>query len=187
MGEIDEKKLEKAIIYLKRITEGKNPINNLPVEEESVLNNPNMIRCMYFVKEVLEEVQKNNGVIGKSNEVYKKRKQEFPIEVLEQFVYQCEKPISKFVEQINAPLDTTIYKKASYKQIIHWLILNNFLYEEFCSKKGKVVKWPTDAGKALGIQVVKVVSQSGKEYETLYYSQAAQEFIIKHFSDIMKL
>ena len=67
MESIDMKKLETAIVYLQRIADGNNPINNLPAEEDSVLNNPNVIRCMFFVKEVLEEVKRNNGYIGKKS------------------------------------------------------------------------------------------------------------------------
>ena len=63
--DIDIKKLDTAILYLQRIAEGNNPVNNMPAEEDSVLNNPNVIRCMYFVKEVLEEVKRNDGFIGK--------------------------------------------------------------------------------------------------------------------------
>ena len=48
------KKLEIAILYLQRITEGRNPVNNMPVDEDSVINNPNVVRCMSFIKEVLE-------------------------------------------------------------------------------------------------------------------------------------
>ena len=67
MGTIDMKKLDIAIVYLQRITDGKNPVNNLPADEEDVLNDPNVIRCMYFVKEVLEEVKRNDGSIHSGN------------------------------------------------------------------------------------------------------------------------
>lgn len=42
MEVVDTKKLETAILYLQRITEGHNPVNNMPAEEDSVLNNPDM-------------------------------------------------------------------------------------------------------------------------------------------------
>ncbi|CBK74998.1 hypothetical protein CIY_23470 [Butyrivibrio fibrisolvens 16/4] len=63
--EIDINKLDTAILYLQRIADGKNPVNNMPAESDSVLNNPNVIRCMYFTKEILEEVKRNGGNIGK--------------------------------------------------------------------------------------------------------------------------
>lgn len=52
MEQLDQKKLDMAIIYLQRIADGNNPVNNVPAEEDSVLNYPNVIRCMYFVKEL---------------------------------------------------------------------------------------------------------------------------------------
>ena len=61
---IDMNKLETAIIYVQRIADGNNPVNNVPVEADSVLNNPHVIRCMYFVKEVLEEVKCHGGYTG---------------------------------------------------------------------------------------------------------------------------
>ena len=67
MESVDMKKLETAIIYLQRITEGNNPINNLPAEENSILNNPNVIRCMFFIKDILEKVKRNNGYIGRKS------------------------------------------------------------------------------------------------------------------------
>jgi len=64
MDIVDTKKLEIAILYLQRITEGHNPVNNMPVDEDSVINNPNVVRCMSFIKEVLEELKRNDGYIG---------------------------------------------------------------------------------------------------------------------------
>lgn len=41
---LDMNKLETAIIYLQRIADGNNPVNNMPVKTDSILNNPNVIR-----------------------------------------------------------------------------------------------------------------------------------------------
>lgn len=51
-GEIDLKKLDISIEYIKSMVEGKNPINNYPLNEDSVLNNPNVIRCFYFIEDI---------------------------------------------------------------------------------------------------------------------------------------
>ena len=55
---MDLEKLQKAIIYVDRMAGGKNPVNDLPLENEHVLNDPNVIRCMYFIKEILVDVYK---------------------------------------------------------------------------------------------------------------------------------
>ena len=75
----------------------------MPAGEDSVLNNPNVIRCMYFVKEVLEEVKRNDGVIGRKTR--KSKKAEFPVEALESFVYKEDKTITRLVEEKNMRID----------------------------------------------------------------------------------
>ena len=50
MIKVDCNKLNTALIYVERITEGHNPFNNIPVDTDSVINNPNVIRCMFFYK-----------------------------------------------------------------------------------------------------------------------------------------
>lgn len=59
--EIDMNKLDKAILYLQRIADGNNPVNNMPADDDAVLNNPNVIRCMFYVKDILEEIKRNGG------------------------------------------------------------------------------------------------------------------------------
>ena len=58
------------------MAEGKNPINNFSIDD-TVLNNPNVIRCMYFIKEILEEVKHNEGYIGKRTKPKKVRELNF--------------------------------------------------------------------------------------------------------------
>ena len=59
-------KLKKAIIYIDRMANGHNPVNNIILEEKSELNDPNIIRCMYYIKEILISVYNNGGVVGKN-------------------------------------------------------------------------------------------------------------------------
>lgn len=68
---VDIKKLETAILYIQRIVNGNNPVNNMPLEDDAVLNNQNVTRCMSFVKDVLEEIKKNDGYIGRKPRIKK--------------------------------------------------------------------------------------------------------------------
>lgn len=97
---------------------------------------------MFFVKEVLEEVKRNNGYIGKKSK--KSDKPDFPIEVLASFTYKEDKAISKFVEQINELVNGDIYKKVNYKTITQWLKLNGFLQEEHSQEFNKTITLPTE-------------------------------------------
>lgn len=183
MESVDMKKLETAIVYLQRIADGKNPINNLPAEEESVLNNPNVIRCMFFVKEVLEEVKRNNGYIGQKAK--KSEKLLVSAETLEKFTYQEDKPISKFVEQMNECVDLEVYKKINYQLITKWLRLNEFLKEEHSQELNKTVTLPTEKGSRIGIYAEKRRGSSGMEYMIVMYGKMAQEYIVRNVEKIL--
>ena len=182
MESVDMKKLETAIVYLQRISDGNNPINNLPADEDSVLNNPNVIRCMFFVKEILEEVKRNNGYIGKKAK--KSDRMDFPIEVLRSFIYREDKAISKLVEQINELIDENVYKRINYKQITQWLKMNEFLHEEYSKELNKTITVPTEKGLQLGIRAERRVGSSGMEYLLVIYGRQAQEYIVQNIEKI---
>ena len=183
MESIDMKKLETAIVYLQRIADGNNPINNLPADEDSVLNNPNVIRCMFFVKDILEEVKRNDGYIGKKAK--KSDKLDFPIEMLKSFVYREDKAISRFVDQLNEGLDDNIYKKLNYKPITQWLKLNEFLQEEESLEFKKTITMPTQKGIQLGIRAERRSNSGGMEYMMLIYEKQAQEYIVQNLEKIL--
>lgn len=180
---VDMKKLETAIVYLQRIADGNNPINNLPADEDSVLNNPNVIRCMFFVKEILEEVKRNSGAIGKKPQ--KSEKLDFPIEALASFSYREDKAISKLVEQINEPVNGDIYKKMNHKYITQWLKLNGILQEELSQELNKMVTMPTEKGIELGIRTEKRSYNGGVEYIIVIYGKQAQEYIVQNMEKIL--
>lgn len=170
-------KIEKAILYAQRIADGFNPVNNSPVGDDSVLQNPNVIRCMYFIKEVLEEVHKNRGYVG--GKPKKSDKQPFPLDVRNLFSYREDKAISRVVEQINEPLDEYTYQKLSYKTVIKWLIRQGYLQELAFEKfENKTFKVPTDKGLQLGIRTEERVRADGAGYVVTLYGQQAQEFIV---------
>lgn len=184
MEAIDLKKLDTAITYVQRIAEGNNPVNNMPVEGDTVLNNPNVIRCMFFVKEVLEEVKRNNGFVGRR--VRKNDKQEFPIGILNSFSYREDAAISRFVGQINELVDEKVYQKLCYKKILQWLKLNGFLTEELSQDSNKKITLPTEKGVQLGIRAEERSSARDGDYKLLIYGKQAQEYIVRNMEAILK-
>ena len=183
MESVDSEKLEKSIIYLQRIADGKNPVTNMPAPEDSVLNNPNVIRCMYFVKEILEEVKRNGGCIGK-----KKKNSDvpdFPLSVLNGFVYQEDKSITKVVGQINELIDSDLYVPLTYSPVVKWLKQNGYLTEDMNQELGKKVTMATEKGTEIGIYSEKRESMYGKIYMATLYGKQAQEFIISNMKEIL--
>lgn len=64
MKDFDINKVKIAYTYLTRMADGRDPVTNHSVENE-ILDNPNVIRCLHYVCEILEEVKINNGLVGK--------------------------------------------------------------------------------------------------------------------------
>ena len=71
MERFDLEKLESAITYVERIADGKNPVNNTIADSDDVMNDPIIIRSMFFIKDVLIELKNNDGIIGKSKGEFK--------------------------------------------------------------------------------------------------------------------
>lgn len=65
MEKIDVEKLKVAMKYISRMEAGNNPINNQKLSDDSFVHNPNVVRCLAFVEDVLTKVCDNQGYIGR--------------------------------------------------------------------------------------------------------------------------
>ena len=188
MEVVDTKKLEIAIQYLHRITEGRNPVNNIPVDDDSVIKNPNVVRCMLFIKEVLEEVKRNDGYIGRRPRTNRdSSKQEYPLEALKEFRYSEDKSVTRLVDQINNLADMTVYQKITYIPITAWLKQNGYLGEEQTEENGKKRTVVTDKGRETGIKSELRRNAKDQEYVYITYGRTAQEFIVSNMDKILML
>lgn len=178
---MDNQKLDKAIIYVDRIANGFNPVNNRLVENDSVLNNPNVIRCMYFIKDVLKEVQKNGGVIGKKVKV---QKDPFDFQILDKFTYIEDKSITKILRQIEEYVENPNMEHINCRKITTWLKENNYIVRDKIEQLGIVGSIVTDKGKNIGMyNEVKTIND--RTYLAVIYDKNAQEFIVRHLKDIL--
>lgn len=180
MGEIDLKKLDISIEYIKRMAEGKNPINNEPLEDDSILNNPNVIRCFYFIEDVLKQIKEADGIVKG-----KKKKTSFPLEHLKEYSYRKDLSISNFVDQINEGLDAEKHKKLSSFKITSWLKAMGYIdvYENpEWNQKHSIT---TEKGRSIGIYSEERESSQGRRYVVLIYDRNAQQFIIDNMENIL--
>ena len=182
MREFDLKRLENAITYIERMALGLNPVNNLPVEESSVLNNPNVIRCMFYVGDVLKAVYDNGGSTAATTS--KNRSQTmFPTEVVEMFTYREDKGISKLIDQIFEPVKNRGYRKLTGKQVNEKLQKAGFIREVYNEELKKNVKEPTEKGISLGLRL-EWKDYRGSRYPVIFYDRRAQEYLIKNLQRI---
>ena len=188
MEVVDTKKLEIAIQYLHRITEGRNPVNNIPADDDSVIKNPNVVRCMLFIKEVLEEVKRNDGYIGRRPRTNRdSSKQEYPLDALKEFRYSEDKSVSRLVDQFNGLTDLTVFQKLTYKPIIAWLKQNGYLRDEQDEGTNKKHTLVTEKGSEVGIKSELRKDSKGQEFIYITYSRTAQEFIVSNMDKMLSL
>ena len=183
MKQFDLEKLDKAIIYAERMADGKAPYSNQYVENE-VLSNPNVIRSLCFIKEVLNEVKANGGVVGaKRPKNPRANAASFPFGVLKHFEYQYNKPVSyvlkQFVELTGDP--TTPIITAAGVNI--WLSANGFITKAIVNSEGRENWIPTAKGEELGLIMIKK-GDSGREYVRIEYNKDAQEFLARNLKTI---
>ncbi len=179
---IDTVKLDVSLTYIRRMAEGLDPVTNRPAEEDSVINNPNVIRCMYFVQDVLEAVKEQGGYIGTKR---KKGKVPFPFEILKEYRYENDKSISYIMSQIRDMVDDPNVKMISYKPITDWFKAAGYLAEQLDVRTGKKATVSTEEGKKLGIYMEERRSVRGDTYNVVVYDRNAQEFLIKNMEAIL--
>lgn len=181
--QIDMQKLEVAMKYIERIADGRNPVNNKPAEEDSALNNPNVIRCMYFVKEVLAAVKENDGIIG--GRVSKQPKSSFPFECLSGFKYEDDTSIAHFMNRLKGLASNPNVRGIGTKPVTDWLKRQGYLVDVQDKYTGKHYSEVTELGKDFGLYMQERTSTYGQSYRIVMYSQKAQEFIAMHLEQIV--
>ncbi len=176
MEKLEMEKLEKALLCVTRIAEGRNPVSDAPVQETDVLNNPEIIRNMFFVKEVLTAVMNNGGSVGRAPATKKK---EFPVEVLSSYKYEEDKTITRLTEQLNTGVNGEEYRKLSYKTITDWLKGSGYLLETVDNELDRRATISTEKGQKIGITHSLETGRTGIQYYRVKYDRTAQEFIVK--------
>ena len=146
------------------------------IPENDSVNNVRSSRCLFYVAEVLKQVQENGGgSLSKS----RAKKCAFALSFEERRRFQYSEtpiPISEITRRINELIDPATMKKLSYRNIVDWLVESELLVESTDSA-GKKVRRPTYNGETIGIGIEQRNGASGP-YHVVVYNQAAQTFIL---------
>lgn len=176
--------LERAKMYIDKLANGINPLDDKPVEENDVVNNVRLSRCFFYVSDILRQVIENGGEITKN----RKKKEDFYVsaEEIDNFKYSNQPiPVSKIAERINELIDVENMKKITYNHINEWLLSINMLKIE-TKADGKTAKRPTEAGNEIGIATEDRIGRNGK-YTVTVYNRDAQQFIIDNIDAVVEI
>ena len=175
-------KMQRAKMYIDKLANGINPLNDLPAAESDVINNIRISRCLFYVSDILRQVIESNGV--QSKEKSGKKPFFLSVDSRKQFSFSATPmSISEITKRINDLVNVDRYKKLKHTDITSWLIEINAL--EGCSTAdGTTVKRPTEQGKALGISTEKRNGRNG-EYTVVLYNQETQQFILDNLDTVI--
>lgn len=177
MDKIDLQKLDVSIEYIRRMAEGKNPMNNEVLADESILNNPNVIRCFHYVEGILKMVREREGKNAP--------KKNFPLDHLKKYEYKKDLSISHFANQLNEGLDENTYNKIKYNMITSWLKSSGYLEIIGENRTNKKQTVPTLKGRELGIYLEERDIKQGKKYLVVMYNRKAQKFILDNMETVL--
>lgn len=175
--------IARAKMYIDKLANGINPLDDTAVAENDIVNNVRISRCLFFVSDTLRRVLENGGV-GVASRV-KKNKFKITAEELEKFAFS-DRPItiSEITKRINDIADTENSTKLSHNTITSWLSEIGML-KEMINTAGKKSKRPTAEGAELGIFVKERIGQHGI-YHVVLYNKSAQKFIVDNIPSVIE-
>ena len=59
---IDEEKIVTAKVWIEKLANGINPLNDELVKEDDIINNVHRSRCLFYVTELLDEIKAKTAV-----------------------------------------------------------------------------------------------------------------------------
>lgn len=165
--------------YIDDLARGINPLTKEAVDENDVINNVKISRCLFYVSDVLDEVMKNGVAPAK-----KVKKVDFSLEALDlNKIKITEEPISvsvivKNINEIKSENMTALKTTA----VTNWLVDINML--SVVQINGKNHKRPTKNAEEIGIFMQEKQGQYGT-YLAVLYPESAQKFIIDNLPSII--
>ena len=173
--------VEKLLIakdYCEKLANGIDPISDKAMPQDSVLNQVQLARLFFFLKDYIV------GEISPSNKSKNSSSTKLPFLVtrddLSQFEFSAQ-PISitVFSKLVNACVknDSRLF---SYKWATEWLLNAGFLV----ASENDNTRLPTDDGKKIGISNEVRMGQYA-EYRVTLYNKDAQQFLIDNMDAIL--
>lgn len=177
-------KMQYAKMYIDKLANGINPLDNQILSETDIANNVRISRCLFYVSDILRQVIENGGVGTKKRTL----KCPFKISLSDLQKYKVSDvpiTVSKISEQLNFLVDENTMKKLKATSITTWLVEVGLL-EIQTDLNGKNVRRPTEAGMKLGISTIQKFGMYG-DYIVVLYNSEAQHFILDNIDAIIEI
>lgn len=173
--------IERAKMYMEKLANGINPIDDSVIPDQDTVNNVRLSRCFFYVADVLRQLMDNGGL--KQQRSTKKLPFSLSMEDRARFEYsQSPIPVSEISKRINV-LTSEGMKPLTYKAIRDWLTSLELL-TDVQDADGKMTKRPTPRGESMGILLETRNGRNGV-YFVVVYNIDAQRFILDNLDAVV--
>lgn len=177
----EDKKLDRAIEIMKSLTEGINPFTNELNEENALINDPRMVRCLYYVVEVLEKYKAGNIVKFVQT---KDLPYSFPKEIMEKVKLTVDKiGVNTFAKCVNEVTDPTSCKRLT-GTVLNSQLKKMGILSEVEETDGKHHTSINDKSELYGIESI-TVDFNGNAYEKVVFNEKGKKYLLEHLQEII--
>lgn len=157
---------EEEIQIIKALANGVNYFTGEVCETDSILNDPNVVRTLFRVCEILR-----GGNLGRAKTL------DFvcPSDVEQKFVFENQLNLTQFISKIKEMYPDM--KRINFNQMTELLIKNGIL-KKVMDKGGSQRAVATEKANEYGIHNVKRSSMYGKSYNVVLYDQDGQKYLL---------
>ena len=187
----EEKKLcDISIKYMERLLEGHHPVNNIKIENDTILTDENVQRCFEFITNILRKVSDVSDVPEIQEKSTRKSKtvtfKENAQDIIEHMIVPKEVSVSELeaiIKSYNKDLFEEDVKTIQTTRISNWLVEEGYLVR-VDDVGGRYHREATEEGKIIGI-TNNVVSREGfTSYYQYRFTPKAQRFIFENLPEI---
>ena len=162
---------EEKVQVLKALANGINYFTGERCAEDSILNDPQVIRSLF---EICDDLLN-------SREVIKKREFICPADIENTFEYSNSMSLTQIISKI-AELYPDMQKLKNNQ--ITQLLLEKGLLEEKTNASGRVKKYATESAKQYGITNSIMTTMNGQVYPVVRYNRDGQRFILSLLKEL---
>ena len=175
-------KIQRAKMYLDKLANGVNPIDNTAVAPTDVVRNERVVNCFKYISEVLGKQLANAPAPKKEYKPFY-----LPLELRNNFEYS-DTPIygSEILRRINVLAEPLGCKKLKSTHFFLALIELGLL-SEVAVTENRATRRPTDLGLSIGVILEPKTRPDGTNYVSVLYQKPAQRFIVDNIDAIIDI
>lgn len=177
---VEREKIEKAKEI--RMANGVDPLTGEVLGEDSFLNNPKIIRCFYYITEVLDNVMNNAYSYGVKLAHFIIT----PEQISKVALPEGKIGVNEFSKQVNMCIDLSVSKKLTGVELNKRLKKMGVLSEELNPATGKARTITNGNSHIYGFETLKR-DYNGVEYDAIVINDKGKKYLLENIETIMSI